>query len=79
MIKIKLSRTGKKNQPSFRIVIAEARSKNTGLFTATIGFYNPLQKTFKINLNQYQDWLSKGAQPTATVLKLVKKYCGKTS
>lgn len=79
MIKIKLSRTGKKNQASFRVVIAEARSKNQGLFTATIGFYNPLQKNFKINFAQYQDWLSKGAQPTATVLKLVKKHCGKTS
>ncbi len=75
MLKIKLSRFGKKNQPSFRVIIAEAKSKINGRYLDCLGFYNPLAKThqFKIDKEKYQDWITKGAKPTKSVQSLVKK------
>lgn len=75
MLKIKLTRLGKKHQPSYRIVVAEARSKRNGKYIESLGFYNPLTKpkTIKIDKKKYQEWLTKGAQPTETVRRLVKK------
>lgn len=75
MLKIKLSRTGKKNQPSFRIVVAEAKSKRDGQYIDLLGFYQPLAEKNKVKVDQkkYQDWLQKGAQPTLTVKRLVEK------
>lgn len=69
MLKIKLSRTGKKNQPSYRIVVAERRSKRDGQYVALLGTYNPLTSPSTINLDTkaYDAWISKGAQPTETV------------
>lgn len=75
MLKIKLSRTGRKNQAQYRIVVAEARSKADGKNVANLGTYNPAHPENKIIINQqlYADWLKKGAQPTNTVRQLVKK------
>lgn len=75
MLKIKLSRTGKKNQASFRIVVAEAKSKRDGKNIDLLGYYQPLSKNNKVKVNQkkYQDWRHKGAQPTRTIKRLVEK------
>lgn len=75
MLKIKLSRTGKKNQPSYRIVIAEAKSKRDGKCVEVLGFYNPLTKppTIKFNQKRLKYWLDCGAQPTKTVRALTLK------
>lgn len=75
MLKIKLTRTGKKNQPSYRIVIVEARSKRDGKYLESLGWYNPLTEpaTIKINKKRLNHWLSCGAQPTDTVRKLILK------
>jgi len=75
MLKIKLTRTGKKGQPNYRIVIAEARSKRDGKYVEKIGYYNPLAKpkVVKIDKKRYNYWVGKGAQPTETVRKLYEK------
>lgn len=76
MLKIKLSRTGKRNQPYYRIVVCEAKSKNTGGQAIEIlGHYNPVdsENRLVINSDQYKVWLSKGAQPTDTVRQLMAK------
>lgn len=75
MLKIKLSRTGKKNQPSYRFVVAEARSKRDGKCVEFLGHYNPLTDppTIKIDNKKLKYWLSCGAQPTETVRKLIKR------
>ena len=75
MLKIKLSRIGKRDQPHYRIVVAEARSKRDGKVTDIIGFYNPnvTPKTIKIDRTKYTKWLKKGAQPTDTVRNLFNK------
>jgi small subunit ribosomal protein S16 len=75
MLKIKLQPTGKTHQRYYRIVVAEGKSKLTGTVVAQLGTYNPHDSENKITLKQedYQSWLKKGAQPTATVRKLVEK------
>lgn len=76
MLKIKLARFGKKGQPHYRIVVTEARSKRDGQYTALLGHYAPAQtpKILEVDLKGYGEWLVKGAQPTATVASLVKKF-----
>lgn len=75
MLRIKLQPTGRRNQKSYRIVVAEDRSKLTGEFIALLGTYQPLLKenTVKIDQPLYQSWLEKGAIPTDTVKSLVAK------
>ncbi len=75
MLKIKLQRVGKKGQPQYRIVVAEARSKINGKYLDLLGTYNPRKQPseFKLNQTKYQSWLKKGAQPTDTIRKLAKQ------
>src|SRR5690606_23139542 len=75
MLKIKLARFGKRNQPHYRVVVAEARSKRDSGYVANLGHYAPTQtpKLLKIDLESYKSWLTKGAQPTDTVLNLVQR------
>lgn len=72
MLKIKLSRFGKRNQPHFRIVINEARDKRDGSYVEMIGHYAPAQtpKLLELDIKKYDAWIAKGAQPTDTVASL---------
>lgn len=74
MLKIRLFRTGKKNQPSYRIVITEARRKRDGKYVENLGFYNPLTDPYALEYkkDRVEYWISKGAQPTETVRKLLR-------
>jgi len=71
MLKIKLAPRGKKHQITYRVVIAEARSKVDGNFVEDIGFYTPHTKTFVIDKAKLADWQMKGAQLTTGVDKLL--------
>jgi small subunit ribosomal protein S16 len=75
MLKIKLTRLGKRHQPSYRIAVAEAKSKRDGKYLELLGHYHPFAKKKKVTIDQekYQEWLKKGAQPTQTVRRLVEK------
>ncbi|HQM15870.1 MAG TPA: 30S ribosomal protein S16 [Candidatus Woesebacteria bacterium] len=74
MLKIKLVRFGKRNQPYFRIVVNEARDKRDGSYVEMIGYYIPSRtpKVLELDVKKYQAWLTKGAQPTETVAYLAK-------
>lgn len=74
MLKIKLVRFGKRNQPHFRIVVNEAKDKRDGSYVEMIGYYVPSQtpKVLELDIKKYQAWLAKGAQPTETVAYLAK-------
>lgn len=76
MLKIKLARFGKRNQPHYRIVVTEARSKRDGQYNASLGHYAPTQtpKVLEIDVKAYKEWVAKGAQPTETVAALFKRY-----
>lgn len=74
MLKIKLARFGKKKQPEYRIVINEARSKRDGKYIESIGYYKPTgEKVLTLDLQAYQKWVKKGAQPTDTVRDLLER------
>ena len=70
-----MKRIGAKNQPAFRIVVADSRSPRDGKCIEEIGTYQPLKKgenvTLKLDRAQY--WLSKGAQPSETVSSFLRK------
>lgn len=73
MLAIKLRRIGKKHQPSFRMIVAEKRSKLQGRFVDDLGWLNPKTKEFKINKERVDYWLKNGAQPTDSIHNLLVK------
>ncbi len=75
MVKIRLRRTGKKKQASFRVVVADSRKPRDGRFIENIGFYNPRTEpaTFRVEEDRALYWLSQGAQVSDAVARLLKK------
>lgn len=75
MLRIRLSRTGKKRQPSYRVVVAEKEAKRDGRVVERIGYYNPLTNPadYKIDEARALHWLSVGAQPSDAVRILLEK------
>jgi small subunit ribosomal protein S16 len=73
MLRIRLSRTGKKRQPSYRVVVAEKEAKRDGRVVERIGYYNPLPNPaqFQIDEARALHWLSVGAQPSDAVRVLL--------
>ena len=73
-VKIRLRRMGYKRNPIYRIVVADSRSPRDGKCIEEIGTYNPNTdpSEFKINEELAKKWLANGAQPTATVEKILK-------
>jgi small subunit ribosomal protein S16 len=67
MLVIRLQRIGKKHQPSFRIVVAERRSKLGSPPVEDLGFYNSFSKAANVNKERLEHWLKVGAKPTVTV------------
>ena len=69
MLRIRLTRVGKKKQPAYRIVVIDKKKARDGSFVEIVGHYNPRQEPALITLKseRIQYWLSKGAQPTDTV------------
>jgi len=67
MLAIKLQRVGRKHQPSYRLVVAEKRSKMAAPPVEDLGSYNSFTKTSTINKERISHWLQVGARPTTTV------------
>ncbi len=75
MLRIRLSRTGKKKQASYRVVVANIESKRDGRVVERIGHYNPRSEPleFLIQEDRALYWLSVGAQPSDAVRRLLEK------
>lgn len=75
MLRIRLSRTGKKKQPSYRIVVTDIEAKRDGRIVERIGHYNPLVDPAEYAIKEARalHWLSVGAQPTDAVRRLLEK------
>ena len=73
-MKIRLTRVGSKKNPIYRVVVADSRSPRDGRFIEIVGRYNPQTDPSTIDLDEakVKDWLSKGAQPTGPVSRLIK-------
>lgn len=74
-VRIRMKRIGAKNNPVFRIVVADGRSPRDGKFIEELGTYWPDKKSdnVKLNLERAKYWIDKGAQPSDTVATFIKK------
>lgn len=72
---IRLARTGKKGERKFRVIVNEKRSKRDGESIENLGYYEKgtKQGLSTVNKERYKYWLSVGAQPSQTVVKLLGK------
>jgi small subunit ribosomal protein S16 len=75
MLRIRLSRTGKKRQSSYRVVVANIEAKRDGRVVERIGYYSPLADPaeYRIDESRALYWLSVGAQPSDAVRRLLEK------
>ena len=73
-VKLRLTRVGSKTNPVYRIVAADSRSPRDGKFLEIVGRYNPQTDPSTIDFDdeRIRHWLSKGAQPSNTVQRLLK-------
>lgn len=74
-VKIRLFRAGGKKNPFFRIVVANSESPRDGKFIEILGHYDPAKGTeaAKLNVESYNEWIKKGAQPTEIVAQIAHK------
>ena len=75
MVRIRLRRTGAKNNPAYRIVVADQRAPRDGAFIETIGHYLPTRQPHVVEINEEKarEWLGKGAQPSDTAAGLLRQ------
>jgi small subunit ribosomal protein S16 len=74
-VRIRLTRVGATKQPSYRVVVADARSARDSRAIETLGHYNPRTEPveFVVDADKAKAWLDKGAQPSDTVVRLFKQ------
>ena len=74
-VKIRLRRMGSLKRPFYRLVAADSRFQRDGRFLETIGYYDPMEKPYRLQVDREKamQWLNKGAQMTETVKSLLRK------
>jgi small subunit ribosomal protein S16 len=77
-VKIRLARFGAKKKPFYRVVAADSRSPRDGRFLEVLGTYDPRDKSAGLNLDltSIQGWISKGAEVSDTVRKIMRRAGG---
>ncbi len=76
MVKIRLKRIGAKKRPFYRVVVQDVREPRNGKTIDEVGFYQPVspsENKISFSEEKVKNWISKGAQPTDTVRKLLNK------
>ncbi len=75
MVRIRLRRTGAKNNPAYRIVVADQKAPRDGAFIETLGHYLPTRQPHVVEINgeRARHWLSQGAQPSDTARSLLRQ------
>lgn len=75
MLRIRLARVGRKNQPRFRVVVTEHTRSTKNNYNEVLGNYLPTHtpKKLIIDLDRFKYWVGKGAKPTQTVADLIKR------
>ncbi len=73
-VRLRLTRVGKKKQPSYRIVAADSRAPRDGRYLEIVGTYDPRKEPSAITIDDQKAlaWLEKGALPSERVEKLLK-------
>jgi small subunit ribosomal protein S16 len=75
MVRIRLRRTGAKNNPAYRLVVADSNSPRDGRFIETLGHYLPTRQPAVVEINEERAryWIGQGAQPSDTAASLLKQ------
>ncbi len=77
MVVIRLARSGSKKRPFYHLSVADQRFPRDGRFIERVGFFNPVargaEESLRVNLERVEYWMSKGAQPSDRVAKLIKE------
>lgn len=73
MLKMRLTRIGKKHQPAYRIVVTPKENPALGEYLDLIGTYNPIKEELQINNELALNWLNKGVKPSDRVARLLQK------
>ena len=76
MLKIRLTRMGRKKFPFYRIVVLDSKKARDANYIEKVGHYDPRRKELTLNRDRIEYWISKGAQLTNTVAKLIAKEGG---
>lgn len=77
MITVRLARFGSKNKPFYRVVVTDKKNKLQGKHVEMLGFYNPITKDLNIDDKKVHEWVSIGAQLSASVKKLLSEKTSK--
>ncbi len=76
MVTIRLARGGSKKRPFYHVTVADRRNPRDGRFIERVGFFNPVargqEERLRVDIERIDYWMSKGAQPTERVAKLIK-------
>ena len=74
-VRMRLTRVGSKKNPIYRVVVADSRSPRDGKFIEIVGRYNPQTdpSTIEFDKDKVKEWIGKGATPSNTVMRLLKK------
>ena len=75
MVRIRLRRTGAKNNPAYRIVVADQKAPRDGAFIETLGHYLPTRQPHVVEIDgaRARKWLAQGAQPSDTAMSLLRQ------
>ena len=84
VVRIRLSRGGRKKMPHYRVVVADVRTKRDGKFIERVGHYHPTYPSdhegrVVLEMDAINSWISKGAIPSDRVARLIKGYKGVAS
>ena len=74
-VKLRLRRMGTRKKPFYRFIASDSRFKRDGRFLETLGYYNPMEKSYELHIDREKvlNWLKNGAQMTDTVESLLRK------
>ena len=77
LVKMRLSRGGRKKKPYYHIVVIDSRRKREGRYIEMIGYYNPMardeEEEYRLDEEKVKKWYGRGARPTGKVMSLIKK------
>jgi small subunit ribosomal protein S16 len=75
-VRIRLTRTGRKNDPSWRIAVFDSRTRRDGRYLENLGTYDPAarkaEEKVKIDLERYNHWVTNGALPSESLERILK-------
>jgi small subunit ribosomal protein S16 len=78
MVRLRLTRMGRKKHPFYRIVAADSRAPRDGRFIEALGYYDPMKQPadIRLDLGRVDYWLGVGASPSDTVASIIKRHRG---